>query len=124
MTEAEWFTSDDPVICLNFRSQSDYDFGGGWGRDRANILFPLSPSHLMFTEIGASSFPRRVPSRYHARLFRRIIAEHAHRRIYSLREDEKVPQLKPRVIDAAAFRRERALWESWYEDQTKAEREL
>jgi hypothetical protein len=71
-----WFTSDDPVICLNFRSESDYDFNGGWGRARANILFPLSPRHLMFTEIGESSYPRRVPSCYHARLFRRMIAEH------------------------------------------------
>lgn len=123
-TGLNWFTSDDPVVCLNFRSQSDYDFGGGWDRDRANILFPLSPSHLMFTEIGVGSFPRRVPSRYQARLFRRIIAEHAHRRIYSLHEDKKIPQLRPRVIDAAAFRKERALWEAWYEDQTEAEREL
>jgi hypothetical protein len=38
-----WFTSDDPVVCLNFRSPSDYDFGGGWDRTRGNIMFPLSP---------------------------------------------------------------------------------
>lgn len=123
-TGLNWFTSDDPVVCLNFRSQSDYDFGGGWNRARSNILFPLSPGHLMFTEISAGPFPRRVPSRYHARLFRRILAQHAHRRIYSFREDEKIPQLRPRVIDAAAFQRERALWEAWYEDQSRAEEEL
>jgi hypothetical protein len=119
-----WFTSDDPVICLNFRSQLDYDFDGGWNSARANILFPLSPRHLMFTEIGASSYPRRVPSRYHARLFRRMIAEHAHRRIYSLAEDEKIPQLKARVVDAKAFQNERATWEAWYENQSKAEQSL
>jgi hypothetical protein len=116
-----WFTSDDPVICLNFRSDSDYDFNGGWDRARANILFPLSPRHLMFTEIGANSYPRQVPSRYHARLFRRMIAEHAHRRIYSLAEDGKIPQLKPRMVDAVAFQNERTLWEAWYEDQSRAE---
>jgi hypothetical protein len=38
----EWFTSDDPVICLNYRSESGYDFKGGWNRRQANILFPLS----------------------------------------------------------------------------------
>lgn len=53
-----------------------------------------------------------------------MIAQHAHRRIYSLEEDEKIPQLKPRVVDAKAFRNERALWEAWYEDQSKAERSL
>jgi hypothetical protein len=120
----EWFTSDDPVVCLNFRSEMDYDFDGGWNRQRANILFPLSSRHLMFTEIGVGAYPRRVPSRYYARMFRRMIAEHAHRRIYSLAEDGKIPQLKPRVVDAAAFQNERALWEAWYEDQTKAEQAL
>lgn len=119
-----WFTSDDPVICLNFRSESDYDFDGGWNRARANILFPLSARHLMFTEIGVSSYPRQVPSRYHARLFRRMIAEHAHRRIYSLTEDSKIPQLKLRVVDASAFQNERALWDAWYEDQARAEQAL
>jgi hypothetical protein len=119
-----WFTSDDPVICLNFRSESDYDFNGGWNRARANILFPLSPRHLMFTEIGANSDPRQVPSRYHARLFRRMIAEHAHRRIYSLAEDGKIPQLKPRLVDAVAFQNERTLWGAWYEDQSRAEQPL
>jgi hypothetical protein len=119
-----WFTSDDPVICLNFRSESEYDFNGGWKRERANILFPLSPRHLMFTEIGADSYPRQVPSRYHARLFRRMIAEHAHRRIYSLSEDAKVPQLRPRVEDALAYQNERKLWAAWYEDQSRAEQSL
>jgi hypothetical protein len=119
-----WFTSDDPVICLNFRSDSDYDFEGGWNRTRANILFPLSPRHLMFTEIGVNSYPRCVPSRYRARLFRRIIAEHAHRSIYSLAEDSKIPQLKPRMVNAMAFQNERALWAAWYEDQSKAEQAL
>lgn len=119
-----WFTSDDPVVCLNFRSESEYDFDGGWNRFGGNILFPLSPRHLMFTEIGANSHPRRVPSRYHARLFRKIIAQHAHRRIYSSTVDEKILQLKPRLVDAKAFQIERALWKDYYEDQSRAEREL
>jgi hypothetical protein len=123
-TGLRWFTSDDPVIRLNFKSESNYDFDGGWGRTGGNILFPLSPRHLMFTQIGASSKMREVPSRYHARLFRRMIAEHAHRKIYSLEEDEKIPQLKPRVVDDKAFRNERLLWRTWYEDQSRAERSL
>lgn len=118
------FTSDDPVICLNFRSETDYDFGGGWNRDRGNILFPLSPRHLMITEIRGNSLRRRIPSGYYARLFRKLIAQHAHRRIYSSIPDEKIPQLKPRVVDARAFRTERALWEAYYEDQSNAERAL
>jgi hypothetical protein len=119
-----WFTSDDPVICLNFRSEADYDFDGGWNRARGNILFPLSSRHLMITEIGTDSYPRRVPSRYQARLFRKMIAEHSHRRIYSSQMEDKIPQLKSRVVDAGAFQTERALWEAWYEDQSRAEQAL
>ena len=119
-----WFTSDDPVICLNFQSESDYDFNGGWNSERANILFPLSPRHLMITQIGANTYPRRVPSCYHARLFRRLIAEHAYRRIYSSAEDGKIPQLKPRMEDSVAYQNERKLWATWYEDQSRAEQAL
>lgn len=123
-TGLDWFTSDDPVVCLNFRSEFDYDFNGGWNRQRANILFPISPRHLMFTEIGAGSYPRKVPSRYHARLFRRMMAEHSHRMIYTLAEDSKILQLKPRIVNAVAFQNEKALWQAWYEDQSKAEQSL
>jgi hypothetical protein len=120
----DWFTSDDPVICLNFRSESDYDFNGGWDSPRANILFPISPRHLMVTEIGADSYPKRVPSRFHAGLFRRMIAEHAHRRIYSLTQDTEISQLRPRLVNAVVFQNERVLWRAWYEDQSRAEQSL
>lgn len=123
-TRLPWFTSDDPVVCLDFRSESDYDFGGGWNRAGAYILFPLSPRHLMFTQIGANPYPRKVPSAYHAGLFRRIIAEHAYRKIYSLGEDEKVAKLRPRKVDCAAFGAERTLWETWYDAQSEAEQSL
>lgn len=45
-------TSDDPVICLNYRSEYDYGFKGGWGRKNGNIIMPLSPDKLLFTQIG------------------------------------------------------------------------
>jgi hypothetical protein len=120
----EWFTSDDPVVLLNFRSELDYDFNGGWNRAKGNIFLPLSPHHLMFTEIGCIALSRPVPSRYRARLIRKLIAKHAHRRIYSVAEDQKIPILRPRIVDAVAFNNERALWKAWYEDQSRAEEVL
>lgn len=118
----DWFTSDDPVVRLNFRSKEDYDFKGGWGKHGTNIFLPLSPRHLLFTEIGAVSYPRQTPSRYHARQIRKFIAEHAHRRIYSSAEYDKIPELRPRVVNLMEFQREKALWGEWYENQTQAER--
>jgi hypothetical protein len=120
----EWFTSDDPVVRLNYRSEADYDFKGGWGRPGGNIFLPLSPRHLLFTEIGAVRPPRQTPKRYHARMIRRFIAEHAHRRIYSAHEDIKIPTLRPRFVNAEQFSHEHALWEQWFENQTQAEREI
>jgi hypothetical protein len=78
----------------------------------------------MFTEIGTGTYPKKVPSRYHARLFRRMMAEHSHRMIYTSAEDSKILQLKPRIVNAVAFQKERALWQAWYEDQSKAEQSL
>jgi hypothetical protein len=39
-----WFTSDDPVLKVNVRSPTNYDFGGGWGRKGTNLILPLGPS--------------------------------------------------------------------------------
>ncbi len=118
----EWFTSDDPVILLNYRSESDYDFNGGWNRPLGNILLPLSPRHLMFTEMGAGPYPEKVPSGQHARLFQRMIAEHAYHRIYSLTEDDRIPKLRKHREDGQAFQNDRALWADIYEDHWKTER--
>ena len=119
-----WFTSDDPVICLNYRSPTDYDFNAGWGVPRANILFPLSPRHMMLTQVEANSYPRRVPSRHIARVFRGIIAQHAYRRIYSSEREEKIPYLRPRIVDEKLFRQERIAWRNWYESQNEAEKQF
>jgi hypothetical protein len=44
-------TSDDPVICLNYNSESEYDFKGGWGKKNGNIIMPISPKQLLITQI-------------------------------------------------------------------------
>lgn len=78
--ESEWFTSDDPVITLNYHSEREYDFNGGWGSDRTEILLPLSPRHLLYTMVGNLTFRScSVVPESEACNIRRIIAEHAHR---------------------------------------------
>ncbi|WP_158941865.1 DUF4238 domain-containing protein [Granulicella sp. S190] len=120
-----WFTTDDPVVRLNFRNRHDYDFKGGWDVPKTNIFLPLSPKHLLFTEVGAKSQQRgEVIPRHQVILLRRMIAEHAHRYIFSPREDPTVLQYRPRNVDPEAIRSESKQWQGWHEQQSLAEREL
>jgi Protein of unknown function (DUF4238) len=121
----EWFTSDDPVIRLNYYDEAKYDFRGGWGKAGGEIMLPLDSRHLLYTQVGHRP-PERgsVVPRSQAAAIRRFIAEHAHRFIYAATRDAKVPVMRPRTVDAAALRREQELWRKWHEEQCAAEREL
>lgn len=121
----KWFTSDDPVIRLNYNGPNKYDFGGGWGSKGTEIFMPLSPDHIIYTQIGSRP-PRRGTqfSLEQAKLIRRFIAEHAHRFIFSKEPDSKVPRLKPRVVNKNWFKDEENQWAKWNKEQTDAERKL
>jgi hypothetical protein len=120
-----WFTTDDPVVRLNFRNASDYDFKGGWGVPKTNIFLPLSPKHLLFTQVSEKTFQRGdVLPRHVAIMLRRMIAEHAHRYIFSPTKEPTIPQYIPRVVDAQAVKNETEQWQRWHEEQSTAEREL
>lgn len=120
-----WFTSDDPVIRLNYYPNGTYDFRGGWGNPGSEILLPLSPRHLLYTKIGARppSRGQRI-SRPHADIIRRFIAEHAHRMIFAAFPDEEVPTLRPRLEHQGLFRSEAERWRQWHDEQTAVERTL
>src|SRR5699024_11588180 len=45
-------TSDNPVINLNYYRKDKYDFNGGWGVDNTCIMMPLTPKHLLYTQVG------------------------------------------------------------------------
>lgn len=121
----EWFTSDDPVIRLNYYGRGSYDFRGGWGRKGGEIMLPLDSHHLLYTKIGERPPPRgSVIPRPEAEAIRGFIAEHAHRFIYASSPDPGVATLRPRTVDANILRFEREQWQTWHEGQSAAEREL
>lgn len=118
----EWFTSDDPVVKLNYYSENKYDFKGGWGNPGTEIFLPLDSRHLLYTKVGQRPPSRgHVVSRSQAEMIRRFIAEHAHRFIFAESADCEVPSLHPRTVDAAILRNEHEQWRRWHEEQTKAE---
>lgn len=120
-----WFTSDDPVIRLNYRGPGNYDFKGEIGNPGTEIVLPLSPHHLLYTRIGHSPLPRGTAlPRERTEAIRRVIAEHAHRIILAASPDKDVVRLRPRIVNDEAFRYERRKWQEWHAEQTAAEQGL
>jgi hypothetical protein len=123
--DLRWFTSDDPVVCLNYYGDGDYDFKGGWRHSGTEIFMPLSPKHLLYTKVGQKVPPRgSVIPRATAEIFRRCIAEHAYRYIFTTAPDPDVPKLRPRRVDGDLCRSENEEWRKWHADQSAAEREF
>jgi hypothetical protein len=123
--DLSWFTSDDPVVRLNYRDNGQYDFKGGWGSRGTEIFLPLDSRHLLYTRVGERPVPRgSIVARSQAEMIRRFIAMHAHRFIFAALPDAEVPKLRPRTVDRAVLRDEQEQWRRWHEHQTNAEEEL
>jgi hypothetical protein len=123
--EVTWWTTDDPVIRLNYYSETNYTFGGGWGSPGTEIFMPLDPGHLLYTSIGSSRMIRgtELTNRL-ANDFRRFIAEHASRHIFSSRRDLDVAFIRPRRVNLQDFLHEKEQWKQWPKNQADAEIEL
>jgi hypothetical protein len=112
--DIEWITTDDPVVKLNFQSETQFDFGGGWGSPGTEILMPLSPKRLMYTKVGYKQFPREIfVKRDVAQLVNRMIALHAHRAIFATQPQEIISSFRPRIINAAIVDHEKRQWFEW-----------
>jgi len=118
----QWFTSDHPVVKLNHYSKGSYDLKGGWGNKGANIFMPISPRHLLFTEIGGDHPDRFTLSSDQTREFQSFIAEGALRWIFAHEQLKIIKKLRPRYVNLEAFSQEADQWKNWDEHQTEAER--
>lgn len=119
-----WPTSDDPLVRLNYRGKTDYDFGGGWGVKNTDILLPLSPKHLLHTCIRGPGWPRGATVDIDTAVFlRRIILEHADQYVFSLDKTD-ISHIRPRTVSLSAYNEEAAFWASWRDKQLQAEQEL
>lgn len=116
-----WFTSDHPVVRLNYNNDEEYDFGGGWGNKGSEVLLPLSPTHMLYRQAGHSHPARMVASPEQTLTLQRIIAERAHRQIYATARQQRAEIFRPRVVNAEWFQHEQREWKEWNEQQAQAE---
>lgn len=120
-----FFTSDNPVVKANYRGPGDYDFDGAWGSKGTMILFPLTPRHLLYTQVGEYLPSRGLLLREsETRDFRKMIAEHAHRYIFALSPDPEVLDYCPRKVNPVQVENERREWEKWNDEQIKPESQI
>lgn len=118
-----WFTSDSPVIRLNYYRKGKYDFHGGWGWPGCEIILPLSPTHLMYTRVGCK---KQWPHGTHLPVgftqhIQKLLAEHAFLWIIAHQEDSAVTRLRPRIVNPQKFEEEKKFWEEWHSFNREAE---
>lgn len=117
----QWFTSDHPLLRLNYNSDSDYNFGGGWGNPGSEIIVPVSPRHVLYTQVRRRHPPRFTLNVEGTILFQRMLAERAFRAIYASGPMPRVEWWRRRAVDLKAYRREARQREEWHARQTNAE---
>lgn len=117
-----WFTSDHPVVRLNYDSDDRYDLKGGWDNPGGNIFMPLSPQHLLFTQIGDDLPDQDIFSYQTTLKIQRFLAQRAFRSIYAHKPMQIVSILRPRDVDRAAVESEKEQWKNWHNQQNEAER--
>lgn len=122
----EWLTSDNPVVRLNYHDLQRYDFGGGWNSRGTAIFMPLSPTHLMFTQIGPGLRLERgtTVSTEFAMQIQKFTVEHAHRYVLERSANPKAALWRPRTVNPHTFQDEAEQWKSWNAVQSDAEREI
>ena len=118
-------TTDDPVICLNFRNENDYDFNGGLGQKHGNIIMPLSPNKLIFTQIGDKrDFCALNKSIYWSTLFRKMIIQHAHRFVFADKPQKGMLAINPRVVNKELYDKEQGEMKRWHESNISADESI
>jgi len=117
----KWFTSDHPVIRLNYYDGSMYDLKGGWGKEGGSIFMPISPNHLFFTEIGKEFPDQFTLTPEQTKKFQNFLAERSYRWIFSDKPEKFISKMRPRNVDPKAFIQEAEQWRRWHEQQSQAE---
>ena len=115
-------TSDDPVICLNYYSNVNYNFGGEWNNKGSEILFPILPNKIIYTKVGKKDIQFHLDYQTSMKI-KTMIVEHAYRRIFSIDNEKWITKTRKRYVNLDEFSREKKMLENWHENYKNIEAE-
>lgn len=118
-----WFTSDDPFMRLQYHSPENHNFNGGWASPGTELLLPLSPTQMLYAQVGRPAKTMDAFPLEHTVVLQRLVAEHAHRWIMSDTRPARVPWFRPRSVDRAHFIAEEEQWDRYHDEQARAIKE-
>jgi hypothetical protein len=119
-----FYTTDHPVMRLNFTSRDKYDFKGGFGSPGTEIMLPLCKSHLLYTQIGHAPRDETVLGIEQTVLIKRCIAQNAFRWVVAESPSRNAAWFMPRVVNLAQYTGEENSWARYHDEQTSAVRTL
>lgn len=113
--DIEVMTSDNPVIFLNYYGKDKYDFGGGWASKGSDIIFPLSPKYIMYTQIGEYNKSRMTFDKEMSILVNKLTAENSYRYLFAKDIIKGMSTLCRRIVDQQQYKLEEKAWQNWHE---------
>lgn len=118
-------TSDNPVVRFGQHKDGSLCYDVGIGRANTDIIFPLNPQCLLFTEVGRDreDMARIVSNDGFWDTILRAITEGARRYIYALKPIDGIESIRPRIVDAKRNREECEAMKRWHADQSSRESE-
>lgn len=127
-TNRVFLTSDNPVVIMQRRGIDKFSLGfdAGLINYPTYIYLPLTPHHLLVTDLRASKkqMDSFVLSSFLFNLFQQGIIYNAHRYIYAIQDTQLVNNLRPQIIDPIAFDNLQYEMKTWHEAQLKLERDF
>ena len=119
-----WPTCDAPVVIAAIDRERHLFVSDGFGnRDRV-IIFPISPSKVLWGAHKRDNRWRFVADRDLAEQIKRVIVNNALMYVYSSCDDSEITAMRGRIIDKAGFQKFQNQYFRWYDIYKKDEAPL
>lgn len=116
----EWPTTDNPVVLLNYYNNNKYDFNGGWNKRGTEIFMPLSPNHIIYTQVGNKDKTSRLNNNPEAcSLLQRLIIEHSFQNVFAKDPIKGITFIKPRIVSNDLYSQQKEILREWNKAQSQ-----